>query len=89
MGGAANRRGSAARQTLSEAEELVVKTGYVRVLLDIPALVGRSKFAQRPEEQVASAPPAEADQLLTDQEQAVLALLADELTLRADRRRRW
>ena len=75
-----NGEEEAARKTLSRAEALVDKTGYVRVLLDILALAARMSSARRADQGGITTSPAEAEQLLTDREQAVLALLAGDLT---------
>lgn len=69
-----------AQQTLARAEELVAKTGYVRVLLDIPALATRLAAAQPRAGQVGPGSSAQAIGLLSDRERAVLALLAKDLT---------
>ena len=66
-------REGAAAATLAQAEELVAMTGYVRVLLDIPALAALRTAA-------ASDAPAAAVSLLTEQERAVLSLLAADRT---------
>jgi LuxR family maltose regulon positive regulatory protein len=70
---------AAAHRILSEAAALVAKTGYVRVLLDIPALAALAT-AEGCEEKAVAASPAAGDRLLTEQEQAVLTLLAEDRT---------
>ncbi len=70
---------SAAAATLAQAEELAAMTGYVRMLLDIPALAA---LRAAPANDAPAAPPERAatDSLLTDQERAVLAGLAADRT---------
>lgn len=72
--------GEAVRQTLSQVEALAARTGYVRVLLDIPALDVRMPPARRADARRVAAPPAQGDQPLSEREQTILALLADDLT---------
>ena len=73
----------AARATVAEAVELAQATGYVRVLLDLPALAplpsgnGLPPSLAAPKAQPAASPRAGA---LTEQELAVLRLLAVERT---------
>ena len=68
-----------AHKTLLRAEELVARTGYVRVLLDIPALAALTP-AEGCDDKTVAAPLAKGKHLLTEQEQAVLTLLADDRT---------
>lgn len=72
-------REAVARETLSRADGLVARTGYVRVLLDIPSLASLMPGEQPEAASVARAQP-EGGLLLTEQEQAVLALLAGHRT---------
>jgi len=65
--------------TLTEAARLAAETGYIRVLLDIPALAAHLAAGRAGDEGV-PAVQAVARNPLTEQEQAVLALLADERT---------
>ena len=76
-----------ARESLVRAQELVAKTGYVRVLLDIPALAATLTITQQSDDMAVAASQADQQHLLTGQEQAVLALLADDRYVRADCRR--
>lgn len=71
---------AAARAALAEAEALVARTGYVRVLLDIPPLAALWEAEQQPDGQTSAAAAAEGSSLLTAQEQAVLTLLAEDRT---------
>jgi DNA-binding CsgD family transcriptional regulator len=71
---------AAARAALAQVEALVAKTGYVRVLLDIPPLAALWEAEQQPDGQTSAAVAVEASSLLTAQEQAVLTLLAEDLT---------
>lgn len=71
---------TAARAALAQVEELVAMTGYNRVLLDIPALAAALATAHQPGDQPAAAAAKEERPLLTAQEQAVLALLAEDRT---------
>ncbi len=70
----------AARATLAQAEALAARTGYVRVLLDIPPLAALSAAGQQPADQTSAAPLAGERPLLTAQEQAVLSLLVEDRT---------
>lgn len=65
-----------ARETLSRAEELVAKTGYVRMLLDVPALASGPARAGPPGDKAAAKDGTAGERLLTEQERAVLTLLA-------------
>ena len=69
-----------ARETLSRVEELVVKTGYVRVLLDIPVLAARLTTTERSDDVAVAASQADEKHLLTGQEQAILDLLTNDRT---------
>ncbi len=71
---------TAARAMLAQVEALATKTGYKRVLLDIPALAAGLAAEHQPGHQPAAAAATEERPLLTAQEQAVLALLAEDLT---------
>lgn len=68
-----------ARRTVAEAEALAARTGYVRVLLDIPSLAALTP-GEQPEAAGVVTAQAEGGRLLTEQEQAVLALLAGHRT---------
>lgn len=71
---------AAARAALAQAEALAARTGYVRVLLDIPPLAALWEAEHQPDGQFSAAASGEASSLLTAQEQAVLSLLAEDLT---------
>jgi LuxR family maltose regulon positive regulatory protein len=66
----------AARETLQQAAQLAQETGYVRVLLDIPALAP----ADWSDDEALAASLGEVKGLLTKREHDVLALLAEDLT---------
>lgn len=71
---------TAARAALAQAEALAIRTGYVRVLLDIPPLAALWEAERAIDDQTSGAASVEASSLLTAQEQAVLTLLAEDLT---------
>jgi ATP/maltotriose-dependent transcriptional regulator MalT len=66
----------AALETLQQAVQLAQETGYVRVLLDIPALAP----ADWSDDEALAASLGEVKDLLTKREHDVLALLAEDLT---------
>jgi LuxR family maltose regulon positive regulatory protein len=70
----------AAREALEQAAHLAHETGYVRVLLDIPALATALATAAWLDDETALAALVKGRQLLTEREQEVLALLAENCT---------
>jgi DNA-binding CsgD family transcriptional regulator len=71
---------AAARAALAQAEALAARTGYVRVLLDIPPLAALTMAGEQPVDRAPAANEAGERPLLTAQEQAVLGLLVEDLT---------